>query len=388
MTSPDSWYVQTGFGTILGPMPTDALFEMVRTGALIGSDLARADGASDWEPVANIEEHSLSNSPKPLIRSNASILTKTTNADVSTSQNLSRETHSEQQLAATPTPALSSSQKRTSPTNTVAYAFSQPAETQPAQEVDIVAKWKAERQRRPKRQELKVAEEIDETQSLADQIDREVTETELEPIPDIFSEDLSSAEITANAPETMAACEARTDSFAGSRQAIKLPSLLSQVAPDLRPRQIESFKELRNRWLRSLPSKPVIAVLAVILFSTYWLWPRSNRPVFDRLVAIWSELQSHRDRPLDKSGMDDFVVRAEAEITAIIPKLNRQSTSNSREATLLLRVSRDCLQPMLKRPREKNTVLENKLNSHLQELAMYYGHTLTDTLSTEMKSSK
>ncbi len=49
-----SWYVQGGFGTLLGPMPDDALEQMARTGALLPDDLIREASSIEWLSAADI----------------------------------------------------------------------------------------------------------------------------------------------------------------------------------------------------------------------------------------------------------------------------------------------------------------------------------------------
>lgn len=54
MASAKTWFVQTGFGTVLGPMPDDALQEMIRTGALVRSDQVREGVDNAWCSAAEI----------------------------------------------------------------------------------------------------------------------------------------------------------------------------------------------------------------------------------------------------------------------------------------------------------------------------------------------
>ena len=157
------------------------------------------------------------------------------------------------------------------------------------------------------------------------------------------------------------------------RQSVMLPSLLSQIEADQPLAQEESFAQVRDRWIRSLPSKPIIAVALIVAFAVWWFWPESRRPVYHRLEAIWSELQTHRARPFDKTGMTNFVSKAQTELVVMVPKLEQQTKSNSREVTLLLRASRDCLQPLLTRPLERDVAKETQLESLLDELAASYG---------------
>ncbi len=177
MSSPGNWFVQTGFGTALGPMPTDALSEMVRTRALIATDLVRNESSLEWEPAGSIPEL-FSNSPakfKP---------PSVTHANPINAANSSTESHSQQQLNADQTPSLPSSHRPIVPTETVAYAFNRPSVPQPEQEMDLVAKWKAERQQRPKRRDENRAND-----PLSDHIERDINEAELVKLLRVRSED-------------------------------------------------------------------------------------------------------------------------------------------------------------------------------------------------------
>ena len=49
-----SWYVQGGFGTLLGPMPEDALVQMAQTGALLPDDLIREAASMEWLSACDI----------------------------------------------------------------------------------------------------------------------------------------------------------------------------------------------------------------------------------------------------------------------------------------------------------------------------------------------
>ena len=54
MAAAKTWFVQTGFGAVLGPMPEDALREMVRTGALLRSDQVREGAEGEWHPTSEM----------------------------------------------------------------------------------------------------------------------------------------------------------------------------------------------------------------------------------------------------------------------------------------------------------------------------------------------
>lgn len=177
MSSLSNWFVQTGFGAVLGPMPTDALSEMIRTGALIASDLVRSESSAEWEPAGSVPGL-FSSSPselKPLSAAHTNPVTAASSIP---------ESHSQQQSKVDHNLSLHSSQRPIVPTETVAYAFNKPTVPEPAQELDLVAKWKAERQQRPKRRDENRAND-----PLSDHIERDINEAELVKLLRVRSED-------------------------------------------------------------------------------------------------------------------------------------------------------------------------------------------------------
>lgn len=54
MSDAQSWYIQTTFGLILGPMPEDCLRQMALSGELSRDDLIRRDAASEWVPASDL----------------------------------------------------------------------------------------------------------------------------------------------------------------------------------------------------------------------------------------------------------------------------------------------------------------------------------------------
>ena len=75
MASAKTWFVKTGFGTVLGPMPTDVLREMVGTGELVRSDQVQKGTGGRWHPAGEVPglfdvatpRDSESDSPEPAV---------------------------------------------------------------------------------------------------------------------------------------------------------------------------------------------------------------------------------------------------------------------------------------------------------------------------------
>lgn len=54
MSASQLWYVQTTFGTVLGPLSDDTLNEMARSGDLVSNDLVRQSENDEWTLVAEL----------------------------------------------------------------------------------------------------------------------------------------------------------------------------------------------------------------------------------------------------------------------------------------------------------------------------------------------
>ena len=369
-------------------MPEDALVEMVRTGALIPSDLIRADSSPDLQPASTL--------PGLFAVPPQSLVESTTNSEelapqISDADSFTLKPPSPPSASPLPTPgqqAASShvetaaakpyrvetrsvmtsadvmmppSQRPTAPTHAVAYSFGHDESVQSPKTTpeDLIAAWKA--QRKPIKKRLAA-------DSLAYEIESSTDRLSLDEIPNIFADE----EVGEVTPVTSPSESIVVALPAEPRPTLKRPSLLSLIAPDLPALPAETFAQKRDRWLRSLPSKPVIAVLFVIALSAWWYWPRSQRHVYVRCLALWTELQDRRAFPLDKSGMDQFVARATTELNQFVPQLKRHASSNNRKIELLLSVTQDGLQPLLQRPRVTETSREKQLEGWFQELAEIY----------------
>src|SRR5262245_29532762 len=54
MSAVKSWFVKTEFGVRLGPMPEDALRELVRAGALLRADQVCEAGGNNWRTASEV----------------------------------------------------------------------------------------------------------------------------------------------------------------------------------------------------------------------------------------------------------------------------------------------------------------------------------------------
>ena len=128
----------------------------------------------------------------------------------------------------------------------------------------------------------------------------------------------------------------------------------------------ESWEQTLTRWKRSLPDWK-FAVVLLLPLAVWWLWPVSYGNVAATYHAMYNRLREIRDRPLDKSGMDEFVERSQTQLDMLLPRLKDRATSKDPDTLLLLWIGRDCLQPMLKSPRTRNSKHETMLKKLLAQ---------------------
>ena len=354
MSAAKSWFVQTGFGTRLGPMPDDALRELVRTGALISTDEVRDSVDGDWHRAAEIPglfdaaiapNSETATAPSPLlddavIAASAMPVPASSSAGLIPPDPTRTANHAELPTLAEP---IVESLNSAAPTRTP--VLDEPAVVPPASsEDDLINAWRLERSR--SKEELGMV-------SLA---------AEMTPPTDLF-EDESAVPTDAVALATKA-----------SRLSFQRLAFLDQVAGlDAGPRSLaETSLQTWNRWRRSLPSWPIAAVLVVVILSAWWLWPRSQRAIYDRYVDLWSEWKVRRGDLKDKAGWEHFLLHVDAELDAIVPWLENNTEAGDQEKRLLLFIGRDCLRKMRAQPRQPGTSQEKKLESMLAQLRERY----------------
>lgn len=129
------------------------------------------------------------------------------------------------------------------------------------------------------------------------------------------------------------------------------------------PDKQETFTELRDRWRRSLPSWPVVIafVLIVGLVITYWPNSISQSRTIARFHATYVKLERLRHHPLDRTGMEDFSKASVAELEVLIPQLTERAGDRDQDSKVLLWMARDCLLPILKSPRNRDSKPERDL---------------------------
>ncbi len=365
MSTAKSWFVQTGFGTRLGPMPADALLELVRTGALISTDEVRDSVDGDWQRAAEIPglfdaatapNSETATAPSPLlddvvIAALAMPVSASSSAGLIPPNPMRTANHADMPILAEPTVELPSSA-----TTTRTPVLDDPAVLPPvSSEDDLINAWRLERGR--SKEELGMV-------SLA----AEVTQSQIE-------EDLASELPTDHFDEISATpIDAVVRENKASRSLLHRPALLDQVAGlEAGPRSLaDTPLQTWNRWRRSLPSWPIAAVLVIVTLSAWWLWPSSQRAIYDRYVDLWSEWKVRRGDLKDDAGWEHFLLHVDAELNAIVPWLEKNTEAGDQEKRLLLFIGRDCLRKMRVQPRQPGTAQEKHLESMLAQLRERY----------------
>ena len=413
----ETWYVKASFGAEWGPMSSDTLLEMADNGDLARDDLARVDEAADWQPIQTVidqlrpdplaanadeavadepqtEDDSLTQSsedesaldpasqfseqPAPIKRRGGA-LPGWSNYWVPGSAD-STESHplvshprlvleeqdqpndivsSEASVEGTSfaivsdeANAESSDDSRDVPAATEAISSAMPTDGDFA----VLNAWKQERTNRLNRL-LKIV------------ADREAAARELA---------LAQAESTNNAASQETAT-AEDESESATKPPIETPPKRFSPPP-------ESWKLTLDRWKRSLPDGKAALVLLILPLAVWWLWPESSGNVGRTFRAMYDELRELRERPNDKTGMEDFVQRSQAKLDQLIPVLERRASPNRPESQWLLWMGKDCLRPMLKNPRLNSSKPELNFKKLLAEWERLNGPSTETSPNSEDES--
>lgn len=385
MSAAKSWIVQTGFGTRLGPMPDDALRELVRTGALVRTDQVREGATGEWQSAGEIPGLFESESPSPSASTESCSPLVVEDVPAAPARLISvsspiglippapplyRRLELEQApepsalptiavTAVSPVPELPAFESPVVAGITAVPMIDEPAIVLPAShESELIKAWKMNRDR--SKEDLGL-------ESLADDL------THAEAVEDFAPElpsDLFGDESTVSAREEV---PARTTSRSSRQQ----PAFLDQVAGlEAGPRQpVETNRQKWDRWRRSLPSRPIAVALVVAFLAfvtAWWLWPRSQRAIYDRYVALWSEWKQRRGDLRDKAGWEQFLRHVDAELNDVVPWLQKNTRATDTEKKLLLFIGRDCLKKIRTHPRQQGLPQEKQLESLLAQARELY----------------
>ena len=384
MSSAKSWFVQTGFGATLGPMPTDALVEMVRTGALIRADQVRAGDQDEWKLASEIPDlndvftvvSASAEQPVPdnivemvaIVRPSASRSSSKINLIPPTRpvgfEPSSMAVDGPVTVATSQTELVvepASVSREVAPVVVLSIEDDSTSGTAPP-ENDLIANWKS--QRTQSKEELGLV-------SLA----AEMTQAEEDFAPDLPDDLLEDEEV----PTPIVV----TNRKPASHPVANRPAFLDQIAgladgPRVR---VETSQEKWDRWQRSLPSWPIAVAVVLVLFMAWSYWPRSQRGIYARYVTIWEEWKTRRTDFKDKEGWEHFLKQTAAELDDTVPWLEQNARASDREQLLLLWIGRDCFRKMLKQPRQIGSPEEKQLQillTKVRELHEPSGSTTLD----------
>jgi len=375
MSSAKSWFVQTEFGATFGPMPDDALLEMVRTGALLKTDQVRAGREGQWRLASEFpglfdavtaSPTSTENSPSNNLAEIPSMVPASSPSNPPTIHLIppTQPAHPDPPLIAMETPATVATSQPQIVTETAADSRDVAPMALPRieelsanapPENHLIAAWKSQRS------QSKVELGVD---SLAAELGQAESGDDLAPeLPaDLLDDEVVPASTTA------------ANKSPSSRPVANRRAFLDQIAglEDGPRRPIETSQQKWDRWRRSLPTWPIVLAITLVLFTTWAYWPRSQRGIYDRYVAIWQEWKTRRTDFKDKEGWDQFLKHTQAELDDMVPWLEKHARSSDREKLLLLWIGRDCFQRMLRQPRQMDSPEEKQLQFLLLSMRDFY----------------
>ncbi|MCX7423693.1 MAG: DUF4339 domain-containing protein [Planctomycetia bacterium] len=412
----DAWYVRASFGTEWGPISASTLLEMADSGSLARDDLARCERDSEWQPIPDVIDQlrsSMSAPENPALQGEASeeLLTH----DPLTEENLNAEefatidssnfqTFDDVNAPVPVSPALPRKSRQGALPGWSNYWSPDASNSSSAQDSRFPFSSKQEPQfvdADSSTDELLGNDhgEADvEVESEAygiehyDQVDSVESRQNSELNNDQFSlleswkqqrtDRLNRLlKIVADREERARAEKNSDDEARSANPTVDVSSTTepddSQVTgaaksqPLIEVRQTvvrkESWEQTFTRWRRSLPDRTVVGVVLLMTCVAWWFWPESYGDVPETFRAMYDKLERLRELENDKTGMDDFVQVSQSRLAKIIPVLEKQSTPNRPESQWLLWMGRDCLAPMLKNPRLRDTKPEVTFRKLLAE---------------------
>ncbi len=315
--SSNHWYVQTDFGTLLGPMPEDALFEMARTGALLGRDRVRKGSDGEWHPAESILGlFDASNAMTSNKKFSSTPPSTSTFADMFNAR-LDR--------------------RSSQPTTLEASTPSKPDATADSADVAVAEK-------------VKIVEPFVEADAspLAAAVVSEVAQpTPERPHP---HDPVASAPVLAPASTVPQTSTPRT--------ILRMASM---------PRLQGVNPRRGRRWVKV----SAVIVLPLLLLAAWWLWPSQRRDLSTNYVAIFHEWEQRRENIQDKTGWSEFVGRSKAQLDQSIPWLEQNAVPGRLDLSLMLYVGRD-LQEALNQPQSSKSAHQERLNYFVEQLQEKY----------------
>lgn len=306
------WYVQTDFGALLGPMPEDALFEMARTGALLGRDRVRAGSDGEWLPAECVSG-----------------------------------------LFDTSSVVRSQADSSTSPPSTSTFAdmFNARLDRRAA----LPASTKT---RPPAEHEIEEKAEVVETKTDATASRKDVFE--------LFAEPEVTPHLVTAVPDVV---ELIPELPVQREPIVSVPPSRPPVVRQFVAPQLKAAQHRRSRnWL----TISMVAVSPLLLLATWWLWPSQRRDLSTNYVAIYHEWQQRQKNSQDHVGWTEFVSRSKAQLENSIPWLEQNAVPGRVDLTLLLYVGRDLLE-ILNQPPSSKASHQKRLSYFVDQLQEKYG---------------
>lgn len=378
--SSQSWYVKASFGMEWGPMSLETLREMAENGDLAQGDVARCGLNDEWQPVATLLDRSRTaeDNPgdtasqvdcvsEPLPDTNEIVVSappKPGNRRRGALPNWSSYWGSESEVSertvVAPRLVLETEPIRlqlasaldgevrsdgASPTRPTVDDADEVPINRPDSNVEFadLEAWKRERSERLERL-MKIVRE------------REIAAAE--------AARAAEAERLIAQPETISG-ETSDESLVADAETSSLPAVSTSTRRATEQR--ETWEKTLDRWKRSLPSMWSALLLLILPLVAWWFWPSSDAAIAETYRTMYFELMELRERPNDKTGMEEFLARSQAQLDTLIPGLTKRASPNQPDVQWLLWMGRDCLRPMLKQPRQADTKPEQTFNKLMRE---------------------
>ncbi len=377
----DAWFVKASFGIEWGPISASTLLEMAESGALARDDLARDDLHADWRPIQTVIDElrlPMSASTDEPLKEEAHGGEELAMVDSSASQ---PDSELDQQPTSTTTiPTLARGSRRgalpgwsnywtpdsvTSPQiSPTAFQFQSAPETPSENFADDqeeqgksefeMAEPQPDHNHEPEVNDQEPATTNDQF-ALLESWKRDRTERLNRLLKIVADRETAEKRTDENArvatPVTETTSTPQVDD--GTMGLVVEPTPLAQLQQ--RVVKAESWDQSLARWKRSLPDKYVLAALLLVFFSAWSFWPESYGDISETYRAMYERLEHLRELENNKTGMDEFVQASQATLAKMIPVLEKRATPNRPESQWLLWMGRDCLSPLLKNPRLRDT---------------------------------
>lgn len=396
-----AWYVKASFGAEWGPMSLDTLRQMAADGALAGDDLARCGVDADWQPVLAVLDQ---------LRADAVTTSDDANETPDESDDAESLTTSPPEFSPMTEPAVDlepveqARRRGGALPNWSNYWQDESPEPEQLVAMPRLILEESHRVQRVESTEVEPLPDFEEAPLAEQTHDPEVREEfreleswkqerqeRLDRLLKIVAEREAAAEAARVAAQTesppAAATEEATVMESETSATVPQPETTPKITPvRRRTMALGTWDETLSRWRRSLPSPITVIVLLLVPLAAWWFWPSSDTAIAETFSSMYAQLRSLRDRHGDKSGMDEFVTRSQAQLDELLPGLKRRATPKDPDSQLLLWIGRDCLRPMLKSPRTRNTKHEAMLKKLLAQ--WNESHHITPTDSPEESAEK